>query len=156
MQTQRARLPKACQLVGRRLLTGRDDETDKASQSTHGQVDLGAQAATRASDSADLEPPYLRRCSAGSADNCGFDNQVLEIGVIRHGLKDTLPNTFLAPAAEPPKDTVLLAEDFRQVAPGQPRTRVRRRCRDPCVSARPSPKHRDWAHRAPGSLLYFV
>jgi len=37
---------KCGSLRGVALLTGREDETDGASQSAHGQVDLGAQAAS--------------------------------------------------------------------------------------------------------------
>src|ERR1700722_17384189 len=68
----------------------------------------------------DLEPPF---CTAGvlvSADNRGVDDQVFEIGIIRHGFEDTVPNALLAPATEPPKDAVPIAEDFRQVTPGRP------------------------------------
>jgi hypothetical protein len=54
-----------------------------------------------------------------SADNRGIDDQVLEIGVVRQGFEDTLPDAFLAPAAKPPKDTVPLSEHFRQVTPGR-------------------------------------
>jgi hypothetical protein len=53
-----------------------------------------------------------------SADNRGVYDQVLEIRVIRHGFEDTLPNAFLAPAAEPAKNAVPLPEDFRQITPG--------------------------------------
>jgi ParB-like nuclease domain len=45
-------------LRGVALLAGSDNETDWASQSVHGQVNLGAWAASRASDSLILSPPF--------------------------------------------------------------------------------------------------
>jgi len=56
-----------------------------------------------------------------SANNCRVEDQVLEIGVIRQGFEDSLPNAFLAPAAEAPKDTVPLTESFRQITPWRAR-----------------------------------
>lgn len=49
---------KSAGLWGVASLARGEDETDRASQSAHSQVDLGAQAASRASDGLILSPPF--------------------------------------------------------------------------------------------------
>jgi hypothetical protein len=49
---------KSVGLRGVAFLARSEDETDRASQSAHSQVDLGAQAASRASDGLILSPPF--------------------------------------------------------------------------------------------------
>src|SRR4029077_12089556 len=49
---------RALALRGVAFLARGEEETDRAPQSAHRQVDLGAQAAPRASDSLILSPPF--------------------------------------------------------------------------------------------------
>jgi len=49
---------KSAGLRGVAFLAGGEDETDRAPQSAHRQMDLGAQAASRASDGLILSPPF--------------------------------------------------------------------------------------------------
>jgi len=54
----RSRFEKSAGLRGVAFLARGEDETDGAPQSAHSQVDLGAQAASRASDGLILSPPF--------------------------------------------------------------------------------------------------
>ena len=51
-----------------------------------------------------------------SPNDRGIEHHPLQIGVLQC-VEDLLPNPFLGPAIEPLKDTVPVAESFRQVAP---------------------------------------
>jgi len=51
------------------------------------------------------------------ADDRGVDDQIFEVGILRHRQEDASPHAFPAPAAEAAKDAVPVAEDVRQIAP---------------------------------------
>lgn len=53
------------------------------------------------------------------ADDCGVDDQVFEVRIVRHGLEDAPPDALAAPAAEAAENTVPFAERLRQITPGR-------------------------------------
>jgi len=51
------------------------------------------------------------------------DEHVFEIGIVRQGLENPLPDTFLRPAPEARVDAVPFAELARQITPGRASSR---------------------------------
>jgi hypothetical protein len=110
------------QSVGLRAVAALAAGQDKAygdAQAAHRQMDLGAQARHGSGQGPDRQTPFF---GAGSmlmgADDGAVDDQVLEVGIVRHGLEDTLPDSLLvAPAAEAAEHAVPIAKDLRQIAP---------------------------------------
>lgn len=50
------------------------------------------------------------------ANDDGINDQIFEVGIIRHRGKDMPPYTLAAPSAEASKDAAPLAEHLRQIA----------------------------------------
>jgi hypothetical protein len=61
--------------------------------------------------------PYVDAGGALVGADDAVDDQVLEVGIIRHRLEDAPPHAFVAPAAEATEHAAPLAEDLRKVAP---------------------------------------
>src|SRR6185312_16788269 len=51
------------------------------------------------------------------ADDGAVDDQILEVGIVRHCLEDASPHALATPAAEPAEHAVPFAEGLRKIAP---------------------------------------
>src|SRR5271169_3935575 len=55
------------------------------------------------------------------SDNGGVDNQIFEVGIIRHRLEYSPPDAFGAPSTEATEHAVPVPERFWKIAPGRAR-----------------------------------
>ena len=55
------------------------------------------------------------------SDDGGIDDQVFEVRIIGHRLKDAAPDAFGAPSTEAPEYAVPIPEHFRKITPGRAR-----------------------------------
>jgi hypothetical protein len=91
-------------------------QSDRTPQAPDGETGLGAQAAARAADCLIFRPPSRSRRMLMSANDGGVDDQVFEVGIVRHRLEDAPPDVPAAPSAGPTEDTVALSEGLGQIA----------------------------------------